>query len=244
MSRSYTSRESCQPMLWDEVNNWLFNSQKCPICTLNKKSDEPVCSGCYNDLPHNHHFCQRCAYPLLANDSNCPDCKAMEPIFDTAFSPFLYRFPMDQFFHAIKKGRNPEPLRWLSLLMANKVTLKHFGHEPVIIPIPAHPVDQAMRGFNQAEIIARHLSHSLELKTINTLLIKHRRTQHQARLDKTTRHHNLTDAFSMTAKAPKTVILIDDIHTTGSTFNMAASILSDAGCQYIEAWSICRTPHH
>ena len=242
MSRSYTSRESCQPMLWNEVNHWLFSSQTCPLCTLSKNDEEPVCLGCYNDLPHNYTPCKQCAYPLPANAKECPECTDNEPLFEAAYSPFLYQFPLDQVFHAIKQGRNPEPLQWLSVLMAQKGSLKHFGHEPVLIPIPAHPVDQAIRGFNQADVIARQVSQRLGLCTVQDLLVKHHRTPHQADLNKQQRQHNLVDAFRVTGRSPKAVILIDDIHTTGSTFNRASQLLHDAGCQRVEAWSICRTP--
>jgi ComF family protein len=149
---------------------------------------------------------------------------------------------MRELFQNIKQGKNPEPLYWMSQLLAQQIDLSRFGTQPILIPIPSHPIDQALRGFNQAEVIAQHLSQSLQLPIDRQSLQKERRTNHQVSLNREERKANLRSAFYCHHQAPSHVLLIDDIHTTGTTFDRAAETLKAAGAVYIEAISLCRTP--
>lgn len=223
------------------VVKWLFDSEKCPLCRLSKPLKEPLCHGCFADLAKNSTPCSVCAYPLNQPDESCPDCYGEWFHFDRAQSPLIYQFPLRELFQRIKQGKNPEPLFWMSQLLAKQIDLSRFGTQPTLIPIPSHPIDCALRGFNQAEIIAQHLSRSLQLP-VGQSLQKNRRTDHQASLNRAERKTNLGSAFYCNQPAPSHALLIDDIHTTGTTFDRASEALKAAGTVYIEAISICRTP--
>ncbi|MGB0223972.1 MULTISPECIES: ComF family protein [unclassified Marinobacterium] len=226
----------------ESIVEWLFDSAKCPLCRLSKPFNEPLCLGCFADLAKNSTPCQVCAYPLNQPDESCPDCYGEWFHFDTAQSPLIYQFPMRELFQKIKQGKNPEPLFWMSQLLAKQIDLSRFGTQPTLIPIPSHPIDCALRGFNQAEIIAQHLSRYLKLPLDRQSLQKKRRTDHQASLNRAERKTNLGSTFYCNQPAPSHVLLIDDIHTTGTTFDRASEALKAAGTVYIEAISICRTP--
>ncbi len=221
---------------------WLFDSETCPLCRLNKPLNEPLCPGCFSDLAKNSTPCPVCAYPLNQPDESCPDCYGEWFHFDRAQSPLIYQFPLRELFQRVKQGKNPEPLFWMSQLLAKQIDLSRFGTQPTLIPVPSHPIDHALRGFNQAEIIAQHLRRYLQLPIDRQSIHKQSRTAHQASLNRAERKANLESTFCCNQQAPSHVLLIDDIHTTGTTFDRAAEALKAAGTVYIEAISICRTP--
>jgi ComF family protein len=101
---------------------------------------------------------------------------------------------------------------------------------PLVIPIPLSPRRARWRGFNQAEILARELNAHFGYEISNGL----RRVRHQkpqAALDEKERLNNIKNAFAWNGEAlgGRTIILVDDVVTTGATLNEAALVLRAAG---------------
>lgn len=112
----------------------------------------------------------------------------------------------------------------------------------VIVPIPLHKKRQAVRGFNQAEEIAKELAQLMSLKTVNELLMRGKATRSQLHYDKSEREMNIREAFSVdrNMEIPDTVILLDDVVTTGSTLNEAAAVLREAGVRRVVAVALAK----
>ena len=89
--------------------------------------------------------------------------------------------------------------------------------EAVLIPIPLHRVWQRDCGFNQAMAIAKELAQQWNLKLEDKLLKREKYTQTQTKLSIIERQNNMYMAFHLLKDAPKPVLLIDDVLTTGST---------------------------
>lgn len=107
---------------------------------------------------------------------------------------------------------------------------------PILCPVPLHWTRRATRGFNQAELLADCIAK--ETGWIHTSLLKRtRNTGHQAWRQKNERLTALQGAFTYTGtnNAPKYVMLIDDLSTTGATLDECARILKAAGVQYVTA---------
>jgi ComF family protein len=104
-------------------------------------------------------------------------------------------------------------------------------HPRVSLPIPLHSAKRRERGFNQSELLANTLAKTLKIPTTNKVLWKKRSTQSQAGLKRDDRLKNLSDSFEVTIKLKKTdtVLLVDDVVTTGSTLSVAAKALKQAG---------------
>ena len=117
--------------------------------------------------------------------------------------------------------------------------------DAVIVPIPLHKKRLRERGFNQAEEIARILGERLNLQVRNRVLIKTLDTEHQTSLsDKDGRSKNVRGSFALSHDADvggKTVLLVDDVYTTGATMNEAAKILRRAGVKSIIGFVIAKT---
>ena len=102
----------------------------------------------------------------------------------------------------------------------------------MVIPIPLHRRRQAERGFNQATIIAFAVAAALRVPMIDNALARSRATKQQAKLNRTERLKNMTDAFVVkkpTQVTGRQIWLIDDVYTTGSTMQAAAQALCAAG---------------
>ncbi|PIT88733.1 MAG: hypothetical protein COU29_00580 [Candidatus Magasanikbacteria bacterium CG10_big_fil_rev_8_21_14_0_10_36_32] len=144
---------------------------------------------------------------------------------------FKYQYAKD-IVEIWKKIMSPINFFWLE----NKKTV-------AIIPVPLHSRRERERGFNQADLLVGvfHDKMSAEFSTvdfqINRDLIRRRFTQQQAKLTKEERLENIKDAFDWQGKeCPKTIILIDDVFTSGATMQECAKILKSAGAEIV--WGV------
>ncbi len=117
------------------------------------------------------------------------------------------------------------------------------SQNPVIVPVPLHPTRLRERGFNQAEVIARHLEKLFNLSFAN-LLIRTKNTEHQVGKNREYRMKNIEGAFKFSIlnyqlSIPKAVLLVDDVWTTGSTMTECAKTLKQAGVKKV--WGLVLT---
>ncbi len=117
----------------------------------------------------------------------------------------------------------------------------HVPKDTVIVPVPLHARRQRERGFNQSLIISKALSRLTGLRVAN-ILQRQRYTTPQAHLSAVERTTNIIGAFSQGAekKWPKSVLLVDDVITTGSTISECAGVLRQNGVQKITAIAIAK----
>ena len=100
------------------------------------------------------------------------------------------------------------------------------------------------RGFNQVDVLAKDIA-SATGKVNAELLVRTRHTPHQTGLDKANRQDNIKGAFKVMNKSKikgKTILLVDDIYTTGATINECARTLKSAGAKSVYSLCLCRTP--
>ena len=109
-----------------------------------------------------------------------------------------------------------------------------------VIAVPLHPRRERRRGYDQAELIARVVARRLELPLMTAVLRRRRSTAPQAGLGAADRATNLRDAFVAAGMPPRAVLLVDDVTTTGSTFEAAAQALRAAGTERVYALALAR----
>ena len=102
--------------------------------------------------------------------------------------------------------------------------------------VPSHIRKEAIRGYNQSELLAKYISCEFNLELSKNNLIKYRHTKEQNKLNRSGRVSNLKDSFKI--KRPeeirgKSILLVDDIVTTGSTFIECAKVLKESGAKEI-----------
>lgn len=118
----------------------------------------------------------------------------------------------------------------LSPLLAHRLTTSSLKPK-ALVPIPLYAKKQHSRGFNQSALLAGEVSNLTGIPMTDQLLLKTKPTESQVKLKREERLQNLRNAFQVTIKLKKTetILLVDDVVTTGATFSIAAQALKKAG---------------
>ena len=111
---------------------------------------------------------------------------------------------------------------------------------PVLVPVPLYWRRLNWRGFNQAELIARLVADNLKLTLRTNLVTRIKATAPQVSLSRWQRQVNLRQAFVVKSKAPKSVLIVDDVWTSGATVKAVAKALRKAGSKTIWALTLAR----
>jgi len=209
-----------------------------------------LCDTCKSSLPLLPPVCIGCAMASPAKDNKppgqtCTRCSTKTPV-RVFISPLLYRAPLARrLIHELKYRRITTLAPLLGDIIISSMKYYHIElpAEALIIPIPLHPRKERVRGSNQAELIARHLSRRL-YRTLDTqTFIRSIATPPQSALNATLRHKNVQNIFSTqnsTHLHGKTIVLVDDVKTTGATLEQAARALKKAGAKQIWAITVAR----
>ena len=110
----------------------------------------------------------------------------------------------------------------------------------VDVRVPLHRSRLRRRGFNQAELLARSLANEIKSPVSDTIQVV-RKTRDQVELSAAERRENVSGAFRARGCVRGTILLIDDVFTTGATMSSCAETLLRAGAQEVHGLSLCRT---
>jgi len=225
------------PPICHICHSFIPNADTLHIC--------PVCRE--RLLPISSPLCPTCGIPFLGtgDDHRCGACLIHPPHFDAARSAFLYEGAIRDLIHSFKYNQQTQlryPLALLTLEVAFGIMQNH--DLDILIPVPLHRSRLRQRGFNQAVLLGRVLSHHLLIPMRFDILARTRRTEPQVELSAAERRHNVKGAFSV--HKPDTIIgrrilLLDDVMTTGSTMDECAHELKKAGASTVIASTIART---
>jgi ComF family protein len=115
-----------------------------------------------------------------------------------------------------------------------------------LLAVPLHKVKQRQRQFNQAHLLAEGLARTFSKPLMDSLLIKARSTPAQVSLSQRERLKNILGTFKVNLKPlpilkGKTILLIDDVFTTGATANECARLLREAGAKQVDIFTLARS---
>jgi competence protein ComFC len=183
-----------------------------------------------------HPFCPHCGNPgEPCSAHTCIDPHVLFQIRSAA----LFTGPIRQALHALKYRRDQS--------VASQLVERSLEHLPVpfwqvdlLLPVPMGKQRFRERGYNQAELLARSLSEKTGIRMDGNLLVRTRDTRSQVGLTLTERQQNLDNAFDAKPVAGKSILLIDDVCTTGSTLVACAHALQNAGAETTYAVTIAR----
>ena len=193
---------------------WLF-PVKCPFCGRILREGF-ACADCLAALPR-------------------PDPVRLESLARSAgcrrlYAPFRYERAVRDALHAFKFRDKPEFARAFAPEIA-RLTRERYD---LIVCAPMRYYHRNSRGYNQAELLARQLSRLLDAPFV-PLLHKDRRNRTQHGLSADERAENVRDVYSVRGAVPgMTVLLVDDVVTTGSTMRVLADCLRDAGARAVD----------
>ena len=215
----------------------FFFPNHCPICDRALLPGERICKACAK-IPRKVKppFCEKCGKHVKeAGNSFCFDCRRIPRTFDRGYSLYEYASVHDSVFAYKTLGR-PEYGRYYGRKMAEAyASFIRQTNAEAIIPIPLHKDRLRTRGYNQAAILAKEISDYTKVPLLENFLIRPNRTSNQKKLGRGQRQNNMKKAFHIAKNDVKlrTVIIVDDIYTTGSTIGAAAAVLRSVGVEHI-----------
>ena len=214
--------------------------QTCALCA-DPRGDALICDACLRDMPRVGDSCPRCA-SASPDGAICGACLAAPPPQAATVAAWRYAFPVDRLLHAFKyRGRLAlaEPLADAIVAV---VTARGTAVPDRIVAVPLARSRQRVRGYNQAQEIARRVSSRLGVPAVNGLR-RVRDAPPQAGSGLAARARNVRGAFAATMRHDGlAVAIVDDVMTTGATLAAAAAAVRDAGATRVEAWVVARTP--
>lgn len=217
----------------------------CLICHKrihNAKTQDSLCANCIEKLsPHSAPFCVKCGRKItgfFSHEHMCKSCPKTHFHFDRAWAGYAYEGTIKEMLNYFKYKHKIKLGRALARIMIDFVKEYRLpiGSCDYVIPIPLSPARLREREFNQAHILAKDIARYLKLQLLDKSLKRIRNTKSQTELDNLARWKNIQGAFKL--KAPdvikdKTILLIDDVLTTGATASEAAKTLKSAGASAV-----------
>lgn len=222
----------------------ILYPRRCPVChEIVMPKGSLICPECKKKLSYvKQPACKKCGKELSQETGEyCLDCMRRKPQYEWGVSLLNYDKVARDSISAFKYKNRREYADFYAEELLKKYGKRLQGiHGDALVPVPVHPARRRRRGFNQAEVLARRLSAPLGLPVRTDLLIRTRKTLPQKQLNDRERLKNLTQAFRAvrTGRPVRTVILVDDIYTTGSTVEACTAALKGIGIEKVYVISI------
>lgn len=216
----------------------LIYPRRCPVCD---KAVKPfgglICEECTRKIKYvKAPYCQKCGKELRDKRSFfCHDCAHKEHKYDRGMALFSYPSVADSIYRFKYQGRQ-EYAAYYAQRMARVLGEKILSlHPDALVPVPIHSSKKRVRGYNQAEVFAKELGRILNVPVETKLIKRVRKTVPMKELSVRERQNNLKKAFKICHNDVKlsTIVIIDDIYTTGSTIDAMAYELRQAGIKHI-----------
>ena len=212
------------------------------ICLNCGKEGKYLCQRCIAEVPSPQPICPYCKHPSIDGVTHV-NCQKKLGI-DGLTSIWKYEGIIRKAILSLKYKYATEIGEELSDYLIVSLKKAIFPQVQYLTPIPIHWYRQNVRGFNQSLEVGRFVAKTMNWKFIPDLLIKNKETVSQVELTGEKRRKNLKNAFSVNPNyEPSTlysVLIFDDVFTTGSTLIEATKVLKKAGVKKVWGLTIAR----
>lgn len=217
------------------------------FCLSCNAPGQKICQECQNQIHFlDSNFCKICGLPTAHKFSNqiCASCSEARPHYSFHRSLLCYDELSKKMIHNLKYKSEFWILNFISTECLHSFNTQEYKTIDLILPIPLHKTRLIERGFNQSLLLSKIFAEILSKPIGKHLFIRKKATPTQTSLSQLQRQKNLSNAFhvpshSLSFIKNKNILLIDDVHTTGSTLNEAAKTLKHSGAQSVCALTIC-----
>jgi ComF family protein len=224
----------------------------CIVCT--RHQTEMVCHSCFAFLENHSLFhypcCIRCGVDLddrNTKQNQCNVCLLKAPAFDRTYCLDRYDGVLQNAMHQLKYQRrlaiaDALAFAWSHMALAHLDT----SEAAVLLPVPLSTQKLSRRGFNQSWEIARRIRLPPSIQPIANALRRHHSDANQVQHNRLDRQAALRHAFYIHPAAlakihNKSIVVFDDVMTTGSTLQEIATLLKDNGARSVVNWVVLRT---
>lgn len=222
--------------------DWLFP----PVCGGCNQAGYRWCPDCQKQVQSvPEPACQTCGLPI-SHPGKCSSCKTSNPQYEMMRSWLVFGGPIRHALHKLKYRRNLALGDALAGHLAEYVSTLGWPVN-LVVPVPLGKERMKERGYNQVALVAKPLALINKWRYSPHALVRIRETRSQVGLSIAERRQNVVGAFLGDADLvlKSTVLLMDDVATTGATLASCASALKDAGAKSVYALTIARAlPHH
>lgn len=208
------------------VDMWrLLYPRACLSCVERLAIEHaPFCINCLSEFPYTDHF------NIADNELHQKFTARLDFINASALLYFSKEGLVQNIIHELKYQGARTVGSYMGVLFGNKI-LQHWKEIPdYIIPIPTHSKRKKIRGYNQAEVFAQGVSQQTKIPIISDALIKHSNISSQTGKGRLHRFENVLDSMSFEDKGilkDKHILFLDDVCTTGATFEAAAKKIQE-----------------
>lgn len=219
----------------------------CMNCDCSVSEHQTLCADCWKEV----HFlaeplcgCCGASFDLPVDEGTlCGACLDHTPVFNAARAAFLYDDVSKGLILRLKHADQLHPVPALAKWMV-RTGDEFWGQADMIVPVPLHRWRLLKRRYNQAALLARGIGKHIDVPVVYDLLQRIKATESQGHKNRKERFDNLRGAFAlkkdMNIKG-KSIILIDDVFTTGATVETCAKLLKKSGAAKVFVVTLART---
>jgi ComF family protein len=218
----------------------------CAVCRAWGRSR--VCMQCVACFEGKCARCTRCALEVPHGVTICGSCLVRPPAFERTWAAVHYSYPWDGLIARFKFQGHLDLASALVHLMlsAAPADVLAAAQGALMVPVPLSAARLNARGYNQAWELARRLARHCMCPAQPQWLLRVKDTPHQLDLARHQRAANVRNVFLVEPRkraelSGQTVILVDDVMTTGATADEAARVLLQAGAANVWVWVLART---
>ncbi|MGN1127121.1 MAG: ComF family protein [Ruminococcus sp.] len=206
----------------------FFFPARCPFCKKIINADEYCCSSCKGKLPSSYIPC------YARGGYRCVSSFPYDGVFKSAIKDFKFY-------------NNPNRKKQLAKVMESDIRDYYKDTDlDIITGVPLHKNRLRQRGYNQSRLLGEELSVLLNIPYVE-VLEKHRDNKIQHTLKAKDRINNVKNAYRLIDRDSvknKTILIVDDIITTGCTLGECCRIVRNGGAKYVACCTFCKTLPH
>ncbi len=213
-----------------------------PVCANCQKVGQLICPECFQRIQWiKEPVCLCCGRLLVPSWGLCDSCQTTPLPLKQIRAATLFAEPVSSIIHKLKYKGSFGLGKILAELMVSVWDQWQVSVD-FVVPIPLHPEREKKRGYNQSALLARHFSQQCGYVYAPGLLRRTRFTLPQVSLNAAERAQNVQNAFAVEGHGlvGKSVLLVDDVCTTGATMAAAAQALLDKGALSVSGYCLAR----
>ncbi|MDO5069351.1 MAG: ComF family protein [Neisseria zoodegmatis] len=234
-----------------DILSWrrrCLRAKRCVLCHASAVSDG-LCAGCAADLAQcradSANTCPSCTQTSVGA-ALCGQCQQKPPPFEKLWTSVYYEPPVSAMIHAFKHQADLSMLRPLSALMLDHAPpWLEEAEIDTVLAMPLSKERRLFRGFNQTDGLAEAVGRHYSLPVLSCHVVFRRPHAPQSTLKRDERKKNVKNAFVINNEnnqqvKNRKILLVDDVVTTGATFEALAATLRRAGASAVFCWALAR----